>query len=149
MCVFCILYMPSCLCSDVTLSCTVCRTLSHKNNVISRLWVWHNSLRAVSRRGTPLSSYLFNFFIICSVTLSLPVIISFRSDGKTTSEKTEEKKVQKCTSVSPSSAPAGFYAEFERKQEKRLPRLHSSSLPFHPLTSVHSKIFFHSAVFSR
>lgn len=59
-----------------------------------------------------------------------------------------EEKVQKCFSRSPSSAPECFYGEFERKLENRLPRIHSSALPFHPLTSFHSHIS-RSVVFSR
>lgn len=61
----------------------------------------------------------------------------------------KKKKVQKRFSRSPSSAPAAFYGEFERKPEKRLPRTHSSALPFHPLASFSFKRFFIRPGFSR
>lgn len=53
----------------------------------------------------------------------------------------DKKKSKSANLFPPSSAPAGFYGEFERKQEMRLPRTHSSALPFHPLTFCHSHKF--------
>lgn len=75
-------------------------------------------------------------------------LFSVAEDGLGEKNEKLREKVQKCVSLSPSSAPTGFCVEFERKLEKRLPRTHSSALPFHPLTYFHSHIFY-SAVFSR
>lgn len=55
-------------------------------------------------------------------------------------EKKSRQKVQKCISLSPSSAPASFFGEYERKLEKRLARTHSSALH---LLSSHILSFTH------
>lgn len=79
--------------------------------------------------------------LLCSRQSSPLFSVAEDGPGEKKTKKLREK-VQMCVSLSPSSAPAGFYAEFERKLEKRLPRTHSSALPFHPLTYFHSHIFY-------
>lgn len=59
-----------------------------------------------------------------------------REEKEMRRKKQKSPKVEIC--LPPSSAPATFYGEFEKEREKRLPRTHSSTQPFHSHTLFHS-----------
>lgn len=103
------------------------------------------------------SSSLIHYVPLFPLVIALFFFYKWRKTDRDTTrrENTRKKKVQKCSTLSPSSAPAGFQGEFKRKLEKRLPRTSSSAHPPPHSPFILSHSFIHTfflknpAVFSR